>query len=604
MGFEDNFDINEINEYRYIEALRHTTAHVMAQAVKELYPDVKFGIGPIIDNGFYYDFLFPENQTISDKDLKEIKKRMKKIISKNKELIRKEITRSEALELFKDQQFKIELINDLPVDSTITYYDQDGFIDLCKGPHVEKTGEIKHFNLLSVAGAYWRGDEKREQLQRIYGTVWESKEELDDYLKRLEEAEKRDHRKLGKQLDLFSIHHDEVGGGLVFWHPKGAFIRHQIETFWKEEHLKHGYEFVVTPHIAKSGGDHALWKISGHLDFYSDSMYPPMELDNLEYRLKPMNCPGHIQIYKSRVYSYKELPLRWAELGTVYRYEKPGVLHGLLRVRGFTQDDAHVFCTEEQLQDEVEKLIQFSLHILRSIGFTKFNIYLSVRDENNKEKYIGTEQAWQEATNALKKGLENQKLDYVVDEGEAVFYGPKIDIKILDALGRPWQCSTIQVDFNLPERFNMQYDDKEPGKVKKPIMLHRALLGSLERFFGVLIEHTAGNFPVWLCPVQSAIIPIKEEHEKYAEEIHKKLIDEGIRSEYMSADTHMNKRIKQSQLKKIPYQLIIGANEMESNSVSVRLRTNEDLGTVPTDLFVSKTKEIIDKKDNDNIWYK
>ena len=574
----------------YLERLRHSTSHVMAEAVLKLFPEAKLGIGPAIENGFYYDFDLP--RALTPEDLKAIEEEMRKIIKGDYPFIREEISREEALELFKDQPYKLELIQDMPEDEVISIYKHHDFVDLCKGPHLERTGQIPidGFKLLSVAGAYWRGDERRPQLQRIYGTVWPTKEELDKYLAWLEEVERRDHRRLGKELDLFSIQPD-IGPGLVLWHPKGGLVRYLIEEFWRQEHLKWGYEFVFTPHIGKSW----LWETSGHLDFYRENMYSPMDIEGQDYYIKPMNCPFHIAIYKSRRRSYRELPLRWAELGTVYRYERSGVLHGLLRVRGFTQDDAHIFCTPEQIEDEILRCLDFTIHILGSFGFHEYDIALSVRDPEHPEKYIGTDEMWQMAEGSLIKALEKRGLPYRREEGEAVFYGPKIDIKIKDALGRSWQCTTIQFDFNIPERFDLTYIGPD-GKEHRPYMVHRALLGSLERFFGVLIEHYAGAFPVWLAPVQARLIPITDRHHEYAYQVAARLKEDGLRVEVDDGHERMQAKIRKAQLEKIPYMLIVGNKEMAEGTVSVRLRTGEDLGPKPVEEFIAMAKEAIEEK--------
>jgi len=573
-----------------LEKLRHSTSHVMAEAVLKLFPEAKLGIGPAIENGFYYDFDLPRGLT--PEDLRAIEEEMRKIIKGNHPFIRREISREEALELFKDQPYKLELIQEMPEDETISIYTQDTFTDLCKGPHLEHTGQIPPdgFKLLSVAGAYWRGDERRPQLQRIYGTVWPTKEELEKYLAWLEEVERRDHRRLGKDLDLFSIH-PELGAGLVLWHPKGALIRYLIEEFWRQEHLKAGYEFVFTPHIGKSW----LWETSGHLDFYRENMYSPMDIEGQDYFIKPMNCPFHIMIYKSRRRSYRELPLRWAELGTVYRYERSGVLHGLLRVRGFTQDDAHIFCTPEQIEDEILGCLDLTLKLLGAFGFHEYDIALSVRDPEHPEKYIGTDEMWQMAEGSLIKALEKRGLPYRREEGEAVFYGPKIDIKIKDALGRSWQCTTIQFDFNIPERFDLTYIGPD-GKEHRPYMVHRALLGSMERFFGVLIEHYAGAFPVWLAPVQARLIPITDRHHEYAYQVAARLREAGLRVEVDDGAERMQAKIRKAQLEKIPYMLIVGNREMAEGKVAVRLRTGEDLGPKPVEEFIAMAKEAIEEK--------
>ena len=573
-----------------LERLRHSTSHVMAAAVLALFPEAKLGIGPPIEDGFYYDFDLP--RSLTPDDLGAIEAKMREIIAAKQPFIRREVSREEAREVFADQPYKLELIEEMPEGEVISIYTQGDFTDLCRGPHLEHTGQInpEAFKLLSVAGAYWRGDERRPMLQRIYGTAFESKADLDQYLHRLEEAERRDHRKLGRQLDLFSVS-EEAGAGLILWHPKGALVRHLIEDFWRQEHLKWGYELVYSPHIGKA----QLWRTSGHLDFYRENMYSPMNIEGQEYFIKPMNCPFHIMIYKSRTRSYRELPLRWAELGTVYRYERSGVLHGLMRVRGFTQDDAHIFCTPEQIEDEILGCLDLTLHLLRSFGFHEYEIVLSVRDPKHKEKYIGSDAMWEMAEGSLVKALEERGLPYERAEGEAVFYGPKIDIKIKDALGRAWQCTTIQFDFNLPERFDMTYIGPD-GREHRPYMVHRALLGSMERFFGVLIEHYAGAFPVWLAPVQAMIIPVADRHNEYAYQVQSQLRGAGLRTEVDDRSERMQAKIRDAQLQKIPYMLVVGDHEVESGAVAVRLRSGEDLGPKPINGFIEMAKEAIERK--------
>lgn len=567
------------------EILRHSVAHAMALAVMNLYPDIKFGIGPSIEDGFYYDFDLPVSLTPDE--LEKIERQMNKIIQDDLEFVREELPKEEAIKFFSslNQSYKIELIKEVE-EKTVSLYRLGDFVDLCRGPHVSSTGKIHAFKLLNVAGAYWRGDEKRPMLQRIYGTAFDSKKSLDDYLYRLEEAAKRDHRKLGKELELFSIS-EEFGAGLVLWHPKGALIRKIIEDFWREEHLKRGYEFLMTPHIARV----ELWKTSGHWDFYRENMYSPMEVENQEYVIKPMNCPAHILVYKSRTRSYREFPLRWAELGTVYRYERSGVLHGLLRVRGFTQDDAHIFCRIDQIEEEILGAIDLTLYMLGTFGFKEYDVYLSTRPE----KYVGTLEHWEEATNALKSALTKCGLSYQIDPGEGVFYGPKIDIKIKDALGRAWQCTTIQVDFNIPERFDITYMG-EDNREHQPIMIHRAILGSLERFMGCLIEHYAGAFPLWFSPVQVIVLPIADRHNEGAKEILIKLKKAGLRTEIDLRSESVNKKIRDAQIKKIPYMLIIGNKELESSTLAVRDRSGKDRRDVTLVEFLNELKDEIEKK--------
>lgn len=561
-----------------LSTLRHSAAHILASAVKDLFPEVKLGIGPAIDDGFYYDFLTPKPFT--QDDLPKIEERMREIVAQDYPFIRTEMTKEEALRLFQeaDEPLKVELIQETSPDEVHSTYTHNGFVDWCTGPHVPSTGHVKVFKLTHVAGAYWRGDERRPMLSRIYGTAYFTQEELDQHIQRLEEAEKRDHRKLGKDLDLFSFH-EEAGPGLVFWHPKGALIRKIIEDYWRDQHLKGGYELVYTPHIAREG----LWATSGHLDFFSESMYGPMEVEGMPYRIKPMNCPFHLLIYKTKVRSYRELPIRWAELGTVYRYERSGTLHGLVRVRGFTQDDAHIICRRDQMQDEIIRVLDFVIAMLSRFGFSEYDIYLATMPE----KYVGTPEIWNEATEALRTALENKGLEYSVDEGGGAFYGPKIDIKIKDALGRVWQCSTIQLDFNEPERFDISYVGQD-GQLHRPIMIHRALLGSLERFFGVLIEHYAGAFPLWLAPVQVRLLPIADRHYEFAESVCQKLKEHGFRAEVDVRNEKTGFKIRDAQLQKIPYMLIIGDREVSSNTVSVRSRNRGDIGSMEVEAFIQE----------------
>jgi threonyl-tRNA synthetase len=532
----------------------------MAEAVLKLYPGTKFGIGPAIDDGFYYDFQLPK--PITDEDLPAIEKEMRRIIQGGAEFVRREISKDEARKLFADQLFKLELIEEL--EGTISTYEQDGFVDLCRGPHVENTREIRpdSFKLRSVAGAYWRGDEKRPMLTRIYAYCFASKAELEAHLKMLEEAEKRDNRKLGKELDLFSTH-EEAGPGLIYWHPKGGRFRVELENWWREEHYKNGYEILFTPHIGKSW----LWETSGHLGFYKDNMYSPMKIDEDNYYAKPMNCPFHIMIYKTQTRSYRDLPLRWAELGTVYRYERAGALHGLMRVRGFTQDDAHIFCTPEQIEDEILEVLRFSLYMLRTLGFTQINAYLSTKPKGDGA--VGSSERWEQATESLRKALEKDGMPYAIDEGGGAFYGPKIDLKVKDAIGREWQLSTIQFDFNMSERFQMEYVDAD-GQHKRPYMVHRALLGSIERFFGVYLEHTAGAFPVWLCPEQAVVIPVAPAFDEYAKKVAADLRASGLRARADLSDSRMNAKIREAQGQKVPYMLVVGQKEADDSAVSVR----------------------------------
>ena len=562
-----------------LSTLRHSTAHVMAHAVKNLFPDVKVAIGPAIEEGFYYDFDVP--QPFTPEDLQTIASEMAKIVGAKRDFVRKELTRDEALELFADEPYKLELIRELPEGEVITAYEEGDFVDLCRGPHLANTSQIKAYKLLSAAGAYWRGDESNRMLQRIYGTAFASEKELEEHLEMLTEAEKRDHRKLGRDLDLFSLQ-EETGPGLVLWHPKGGLVRTLIEDHWRAEHLANGYELIYTPHIARQD----LWQTSGHLDFFTENMYQPMDVDGKPYLIRPMNCPFHMLIYKSRVRSYRELPIRWAELGTVYRYERSGVLHGLLRVRGFTQDDAHILCTREQLDDEIKRVIRFVLKMLRRFGFHEYDVYVSTRPE----KYVGEPEVWDQATEALKAALDAEELGYQVDEGGGAFYGPKIDVKIKDALGRSWPCSTIQVDFNEPERFDITYVGQD-NRPHRPIMIHRALLGSLERFFAVLIEHYAGAFPLWLAPVQAVVLPIADRHVEYARKVADTLRGEGFRASVDDRNEKTGYKIREAQLQKIPYMLIVGDRESEAGAVAVRSRSEGDKGAADLADFISDLKE-------------
>ncbi|MCD6220880.1 threonine--tRNA ligase [bacterium] len=561
----------------------HTTSHILAQAVKRLFPDVKLGIGPSIENGFYYDF-YTEKPFTPD-DLTKIEGEMKKIIKDDYKLEQFEKSKEEAKEILKNEPFKLELLEEIP-ENTVSFYKQGEFIDLCQGPHLESTGQVKFFKLLSIASSYWKGDESRESMQRIYGISFETEEELKKYLNFLKEAKERDHRVLGQKLDLFSIH-PEYGSGLIFWHPKGSIVRKIIEDFWKEVHLKNGYQILYTPHIA----DSILWEKSGHYSFYKDYMFPPMEVDKEKrFQLKPMNCPFHIIIYQTKTRSYKDLPLRWAELGTVYRYEKQGVLHGLLRVRGFTQDDAHIFCTPSQLKEEISKIIELVFFFLKSFGFSEFSVFLSTRPE----KFVGTVENWEIATKTLESSLKEKGIDYEIDPGEGVFYGPKIDVKIKDCIGRQWQCSTIQVDFNIPEKFEVKFID-EDGKEKTPILIHRAILGSLERFFGVLIEHYKGNFPLWLAPEQLRILPITERHNEYSKKIEEKL-KENFRVSVDLRNEKIGKKIRDAEEEKVPYMLIIGDKEIETGNIALRKHKKGMAGNFTLKEIEEKLKKEIEEK--------
>ncbi|MBQ9789510.1 MAG: threonine--tRNA ligase [Lentisphaeria bacterium] len=569
-----------------LDMIRHSAAHLMAAAVKELYEDVKFDIGPATENGFYYDFQMEHALTADD--LKAIEKAMKKMIGRKVEFTRFEMSREEAMKMLTDagQTFKIERLKDIPEGEVVSFYQCGDFVDLCRGPHVQNAGEIGAVKLLSVAGSYFKGDEKNSMLQRIYGTAFNSQEEMTAYFKMIEEAQKRDHRKLGTDLDLFSFS-DNVGPGLVLWHPKGAFIRNTFETFWKQEHYKNGYDLLYTPHIGQS----ILWETSGHLDFYREGMYSSMEIDEKDYYVKPMNCPFHIEVYQSRLRSYRELPCRWAELGTVYRFEKSGALHGLLRVRGFTQDDAHIICTQEQIEDEIYEVLRFSLSIWKAFGFTEIKPYLSTRPA----KAVGDNAKWEKAIVSLEKAVKKAGLECVVDEGGGAFYGPKIDLKIKDAIGREWQTTTIQFDFNLPERFNMTYIG-EDGKRHQPFMVHRALLGSIERFFGILVEQYAGAFPMWLAPVQAKILPVTNRAEEYAKELQKTLRGKGLRVDIDLRSESLGSKIKLARNERIPYMLIVGDKEVDDQTISVRSRREGELGAMYVDALIDKMSYEVDNK--------
>lgn len=567
-----------------IEALRHSASHVMADAVKSLYPGVKLGIGPAIDNGFYYDF--DREEPFTPEDLGKIEARMREIIKEKQPFKREELPKKEAVKLFKSMKetYKLELINELK-DDTVSIYKHGKFLDLCKGPHVGSTGDVKAFKLLSIAGAYWRGNENNPMLQRIYGTAFASDKELKKHLHLIEEAKKRDHRKLARELDYFSMS-DDIGAGLVLYHPKGAMLRTIVEDYIKREHLKRGYQLVIGPHILKSD----IWVKSGHYDYYKENMYI-FKIDKQEFAIKPMNCPGHMLVYKSKIRSYRDLPLRIFELGTVYRREKAGVLHGLLRVRGFTQDDAHIFCLKEQLKDEIVGVIDFVDETLKVFGFDKFEVEISTRPPD----YIGEEKDWEEATGALKNALEAKKLPFTINEGEGAFYGPKIDIKLKDALGRSWQCATIQCDFALPNRFNLSYTDSE-GKKVRPVMIHRVILGSIERFIGALMENYGGAFPLWLSPEQVRVIPITSEQEGFANDLVARLRKSDIRTNIDTRLEKMQKKIRDAELEKIPYMAIVGKREAESGSVSARSKADGDAGVMKVEDFVKRLQEEIQKR--------
>ncbi len=576
-----------------LEEIKHSLSHILAATVKELYPTAKFGIGPAIENGFYYDI----QVDLKEEDLVKIEKKMKELIKKDISFIKKDISKKEAQELFADQPYKLELIEEIP-EETVSIYTSGDFVDLCKGPHIKSTKEInpKAFKLQKLAGAYWRGDEKNAMLTRIYGLAFETEEKLNEYLKLLEEAEKRDHRKLGKELDLFHIEED-VGIGLVLWHPKGAILWRVIEDFWFKKHLENGYDLVRTPHI----GNRKLWERSGHWGFYSGSMYPPLEVgqsleeqknkdevkESEQFLLKPMNCPFHVAIYNSSPRSYRDLPLLWAETGTVYRFEKKGELSGLTRVRGFTQDDAHIFCRKDQAEEELKRVIDFILFIYKAFGFNpeSVNVYLSLRDPKNKEKYAGSDEGWNFSESVLRKVATEKGLNFKEEEGEAAFYGPKLDFKIKDVLGREWQCSTLQFDFNLPERFQMEFTN-EKGEKEQPYMLHRALFGSFERFIGLLIEHYAGAFPFWLSPVQIKILPVGESHREYARTVAEKLKEYRVKID--DNNETIGKKIRNAEMEKVPYILVVGDVEKGNGTVSARQRGKIDLGEISIEEFIKK----------------
>ena len=573
-GAPENAVSDPIESLRH--RMRHSATHVMADAVLQLFPEAKVAIGPPTADGFYYDFQV--ERPFTPEDLEQIEALMIATIKADAPFVREELSRDGARSLFSEQPFKQEIIDDLPDETTLSIYRHGEFTDLCQGPHVDRTGEIAAVKLLHTAGAYWRGDENRPMLQRIYGTAFESQAELDAHLERLAEAERRDHRTLGRQLNLFTVH-EEIGPGLIVWHPKGGVMRSIIEDYWRDIHYRQGYNIVYSPHIGRA----RLWQTSGHLDFYRESMYAPMEIDDQEYFLKPMNCPFHIQIYRSALRSYRELPMRIAELGTVYRYERSGVLHGLMRVRGFTQDDAHIFCLPDQVANEVGDVLDLTFEIMAAFGFDEYDIMLSTRPD----KYVGEPDMWEHATESLREALVSRGLDYDIDEGGGAFYGPKIDIKIKDALGRDWQCTTIQFDFNLPERFDLTFQDDQ-GNRSRPYMVHRAILGSLERFFGVLVEHYAGAFPLWLAPVQAVVIPIADRHVEYAQQVAAQLQDAGFRADVDDRSERMNLKIRQAQLQKTPYMLVVGDREAEAGAAAVRTRDDGDLGALPMNEVVDR----------------
>lgn len=571
------------------EVYWHSASHVMADAVRMLFPNAKLAIGPSIDDGFYYDF--DVDQAFVPEDLERIEEKMTDIVKADLPFLRSVVSKSDAISIFTelDERYKLELLENIEDDS-VSIYRHGNFTDLCRGPHLPNTGKLKYFKLHNIAGAYWRGDEKQKMLQRIYGTAFETKEQLDEHIHRLEEAQKRDHRKLGRELDLFSFHEQVAGPGLAFWHPKGAMIRKIIEDFWKDEHIKRGYQLVITPHIAKSD----LWNTSGHYSFFRENMFT-LEVEDREYVLKPMNCPGHILIYQTKMHSYRELPIRYAELGTVYRYERSGTLTGMFRVRGFTQDDAHIFCTPDQVLDEIKGVLDLALYMLGTFGYKDYQIALSVRDPNNKDHYMGSDEKWDHAENALIDALVSRGLTYKRMEGEAVFYGPKIDINILDALGRPRQGPTIQFDFNEPGRFNVSYIDAD-GQPHETIMVHRTVLGSMERFIGGLVEHYAGAFPIWLAPIQARVLPVTSNQIDYANLVKDNISKHSLRVEADIRNEKLGLKIREAQLDKIPYMLVVGKREEDSNSVSVRLRSGEDLGPMPLETFIERLKSEVAQK--------
>lgn len=590
----ENMSVEQYRESK-LYRIRHSAAHMMAAAVLDMFPTAKIAIGPPIENGFYYDFDLP--RPLTQEDLEQIENRMRTLITERHDFVYEEISPEDGQGLFADQPYKLELIHDILERGTDEYgektevptlsiYKSGKFTDLCRGPHVDNSREInpKAIKLLSIAGAYWRGDADKPMLQRIYGTAFQSPKELKAYLTWMEEVKKRDHRQLVKQLDLLSFH-EEAGPGLAYWHPKGAMMRKIIEDFWRDRHMEGGYDFVYTPHIGKAW----LWQTSGHLDFYKESMYSPMDVDGQDYYLKPMNCPFHIMIYKTGLRSYRELPLRWAELGTVYRFEKSGVLHGLMRVRGFTQDDAHIICTPDQIEAEILRVLRFSLSLLRAFGFQDIQAFLATRPE----KAVGDPARWDQALASLRRAIETEDLDYKVDEGGGAFYGPKIDLHVKDALGRLWQLTTIQFDFNLPDSFDMTYVG-EDGAEHRPYMVHRALLGSIERFFGILVEHYAGAFPVWIAPEQARLVPIADRHIEYAKQVEDALRQAHVRVSTDSSASRMNAKIRDAQMQKIPYVLVVGDQEMEDGTVAVRLRgKNRQLGVLSVDDFVTHVEQAV-----------
>jgi threonyl-tRNA synthetase len=587
---DTNLSILTAKDPDAVQVFRHSAAHLLAAAVLELYPSVKLGIGPPIENGFFYEFV--RDEPFTPEDLEKIEAKMRELAGKDIPNERKFIPKPEAIELYRqsNQQFKCELVEEKAVEPMVSFYTTGKFIDFCRGPHIPSTGRIKAFKLMNVAGAYWKGDEHNPQMQRIYGACFVEQKELDEYLHKLEEAKRRDHRKLGTELDLFSIQ-DEAGPGLIFWHPKGGLIRKLMEDWLRAELLRRGYDLVFTPHIMRLD----LWKTSGHANFYRENMFGPIEVEKADYQLKPMNCPGHILIFKSHLRSYRELPVRLAELGTVYRYERSGVLHGLLRVRGFTQDDAHIFCMPSQIEQEIQDCVEFAWEVLRVFGFDSYEVELSGGDPSRPQDYTGTPEEWKSAEDALKSTLERMKVPYKYIPGEAAFYGPKIDVKLVDAIGRPWQLTTVQFDFNLPRRFNLEYVG-EDGSRHMPLMVHRALWGSVERFFGVLIEHYAGAFPVWLAPVQATVLPVSGKFSEYAQKVAEKVKAAGLRVHLDDRNEKLQAKIRDAQIEKIPYMLIIGGKEADAGTVSVRHRSKGDLGPRPLEQFIADLRAESDSK--------
>ena len=574
-----------------LEVFRHSSAHLLATAVTELFPETKLGHGPPTESGFFYDFYRPT--PFSADDLQRIEQRMEEVVKRDEKFVREYVPRDQAIKQYEAENdwMKVHFIQKhTEGENQVSFYRNGKFVDFCRGPHIPSTGRIKAFKLTTLAGAYWLNDEKNPQLQRIYGTSFYSKKDLEQYLTAIEEAKKRDHRVIGQQLDLFSIQ-ELAGPGLIFWHPKGGIIRKEMEDWMRAEYLKRGYSLVFTPHVMRVD----LWKTSGHAGYYAQNMFTPMELDDAEYQLKPMNCPGHILIYQNTLRSYRDLPVRLGELGTVYRYERSGVMHGLLRVRGFTQDDAHIFCTPEQIEDEIVGCIDFALAVLNAYGFDKYEVELSIWDPNDTGKYIGTKENWERAIASLEKAMQRRGIQYKTIPGEAAFYGPKIDVKLVDAIGRLWQLSTVQFDFTLPERFKLEYV-AEDGSRKQPLMVHRALYGSIERFFGVLIEHYAGNFPVWLSPVQAVMVPISERHAAYAEQVAEKLKAAGVRVHVDARNEKMNAKIREHTMQKVPFLLVVGDKEAEAGEVSVRVRGKGDEGKAKVDAFISRIRRLIETR--------